>query len=130
MNKRQVLLDVAHCLRAAAAPLLTLGALTLTRTAHLGNSASTIIDQLLALARQGAISATLLWLIVALLWAATRPGRDRRAFQRLQHLREIATPPDRALVHVQATVWSSTAGQHVVVVNVATGLTHRVWVAR
>jgi len=61
------------------------------------------------------------------IWAATRPLRDRRAFQRLQHLREIARIPDRALVHVQTIVWNSAAGQHVAVVNVATGVTSRVW---
>lgn len=70
---------------------------------------------------------TLLWFLVVVVWAATRPLRDGRAFQRLQHLREIATVPDRALVYVQTIVWSSAAGQQVAVVNVVTGVTSRVW---
>ena len=53
--------------------------------------------------------------------------RDRRALERLYHLREVAMPQDRALVNVQTIAWSSTAGQLVVVVNVETGVLHRIW---
>lgn len=127
MNSRQVLLDGAHCLRTAAAPLLTLGVLALARTLHTESPSLAGIDELLLVAWRAAVIATLLWFLVALIWAVTRPRRDRRAFQRLQHLRQMAAPPDRALVHVQTTVWNSTAGEYVVVVNVATGGTFRVW---
>lgn len=47
----------------------------------------------------------------------------------IPQLREIATVPDRALVHVQTIVWNSAAGQHVAVVNVATGVTSRIWLS-
>lgn len=129
MTIRHLLHDAGHCLRGGAAPLLTLAVLALARTAHPGNAVSTSMDELVLLVWRGGTSAALLWLLGAVTWSATRPWRDRRAFQRLQRLREIATPPNRALVHVLTTVWSSTAGEHVVVVNVATGTTSRVWLS-
>ena len=127
MSTRQFLLDVAQCLRAAATPLLTLGVLTLARTTHTKGPTLARVDELFLLGWRAAMIARLLWLLIAVIWAATRPLRDRHAFQRLQRLREIGTPADRALVHVQTAVWSSTAGQDVVVVNVETGQNSRVW---
>lgn len=67
------------------------------------------------------------WLLAAMCWSTSRPRRDGRAAQRLQLLRAEACAPDRALVHLHTTVWASAAGQHAVVVNVATGVTHRLW---
>lgn len=127
MSTRQIPLDLARYLRASAPPLLTLGVLTLARTANAESPMSAAVDEPIGVAWRAAAFATLVWFLVAVSWTVNRPWRDRRAFQRLQHLREIATAPDRALVHVQTTVWSSTAGQHLIVVNVATGTTSRVW---
>lgn len=67
------------------------------------------------------------WLVASVCWAASRPWRDGRASQRLRHLRDLAAEPNRALVHLQTSVWSGAAGQHFIVVNVATGVLHRVW---
>lgn len=127
MTTRQILLDLGRCLRASAPPLLTLGMLTLARTVQASGASSLGVDEPFLVAWRAAASAGILWLLGAVIWATSRPLRDRRAFQRLQHLREIATPEDRALVHVQTIVWISAAGQNVVVVNVATGVTSRVW---
>lgn len=127
MTTRHLLHDAGHCLRAAAPPLLALSVLALAGTTQGEAAAPGGVGELLLVTWQTAMLATLLWLIVATVWAATRPLRDRRAVQRLQHLREIATVPDRALVHVQTIVCSSPAGQQVVVVNVMTGVTSRVW---
>ncbi len=125
MSPRHLLHDVGHCLRAAAPPLLALSVLVVAPTQ--GEAAPGGVAELVCVAWRAAVLGTVLWFLVAVIWVATKPWRDRRAFQRLQHLREIATPEDRALVHVQTIVWSSAAGQHVVVVNVATGAPSRVW---
>lgn len=69
-----------------------------------------------------------LWLATATGMAVLRTRRDTHSHRRLQKLRELAAEPNRALVHVQTTVWSSAAGQHAGVVNVATGILHRVWI--
>lgn len=127
MRLRQSIHGRGRCLRAAAPPLLTLSVLALARTTQEEALPPSAVGELVLVAWRAAVLGTLLWFLVAVVWAATRPLRDRRAFDRLQHLREIATPEDRALVHVQTIVWSSAAGQHVVVVNVATGVTSRVW---
>lgn len=127
MRPRQSIHDLRRCLRAAAPPLLTLSVLALARTTQGEALPPSGVGELVLVAWRAAVLGTLLWFLVAVVWAATRPLRDRRAFQRLQDLREIATVPDRALVHVQTIVWSSAAGQNVVVVNVATGVTSRVW---
>lgn len=129
MTTRHFILDLGRCLRASAPPLLTLGVLTLARTAIAGSPMSAAVDEIFLVAWRAAMIGTLLWFLVALVWAASRPLRDRRAFQRLQHLREIAGDPDRALVHVQTIVWSSSAGQHVVVRNVAAGVASRIWLS-
>lgn len=106
--------DLGHCLRAAAPPLFVLIVLALARTTQGAAPSPAGVGELLLVAWRAAVLGTLLWFLVAAVWTATRPLRDRRAFQRLQHLREIATPEDRALVHVQTVVWSSAAGRHVV----------------
>lgn len=129
MTIRQLSHGAGHCLRAAAAPVLTLGVLTLARMAYPGAAVSTSMDELILLAWRGGTSATLVWLVVAVSWAATRPWRDLRAFQRLQQLRDLAGQPNRAFVQVRTTIWSNTAGQHAVALNVATGILHRVWLS-
>jgi len=128
MTTRHPLHDAGNCLRTAAPPLLTLSVLALAGTTRGVALTPTGVGEIILVAWRTTVLGTLLWFLVAVIWAATRPLRDRRAFQRLQHLREIATVPDRALVYVQTIVWSSAAGQQVVVVNVATGSSHRVWV--
>ncbi len=127
MTTGHLLHDAGHCLRAAAPPLLALSVLSLARTTQEEAPALGGVGELVLVAWRAAVLGTLLWFLVAVIWAASRSLRDRRAFQRLQHLREIATDPDRVLVHVQTIVWSSTAGQLAVVVNVATGGTSHVW---
>lgn len=127
MTTRHHLHDAGHCLRAAAPPILTLAVLTVTRSVLLTSpTPSAAVGHFLPVLGAAFVAAAV-WFVAAVCWAATRPLRDRRAFQRLQHLREIAADPDRVLVHVQTVVWSSAAGQQVVVVNVATGETYRVW---
>lgn len=128
MTTGNLLHDAGHCLRAAGPPLLALSVLAIARTTQAETPAPPVgVGEVVLVAWRAAVLGTLLWFLVAVIWALTRPLRDRRAFQRLQHLREIARVPDRALVHVQTIVWNSAAGQHVAVVNVATGVTSRVW---
>ena len=128
MTTGNLIHDAGHCLRAAAPPLLALSVLALARTTQGEAPAPPVgTGELVLVAWRAAVLGTLLWFLLAVIWAGTRPLRDRRAFQGLQHLREIARVRDRALVHVQTIVWSSAAGQHVAVVNVATGVTSRVW---
>ena len=129
MTTRQMLLDLGRCLRAAAAPLLTLGVLTLARPVRGEAPSPAGVDELFLVAWRTAVFATLLWLLVAVVWAAIRPWRDRCAYQRLQHLRELAAQPSRVLVFVQTIALGTAAGQHAVVINVATGTTHRAWLS-
>lgn len=128
MTTGRLLHDAGHCLRAAAPPLLALSVLALARTTQGVTPAPPVgVGELVLVAWRAAVLGTLLWFFVGVVWAASRSLRDRRAFQRLQHLREIATVSNLALVQVQTIVWSSAAGQHVVVVNVATGVISHVW---
>lgn len=131
MTTRHLLHDAGHCLRFAAPPALALGVLTATRSVlHSSPTLSlSAADSLLQLAWQVAIVVAGSWLVASLCWTASRPWRDRRASQRLRHLRDLAAEPNRALVHLQTTVWTAAAGQHAMVVNVATGVLHRVWIA-
>lgn len=128
MTTRHRLHDASHCLLSAAPPALALGVLTAARSMlHMSPPLPTA-DGLL-FAWQVAIVAAGLWLVASVCWSAARPLRDRRASQRLQHLRDLAAEPNRALIHLQTTVCSGAAGQQAVVVNVATGVLHRVWIA-
>ncbi len=129
MTVRHLLHDAGHGLRVAAPPVLALSVLALARPTQGAALTPAGVGDLLLVAWRTAMLGTLLWFLVAVVWAATRPLRDRSAFQRLQHLRERATGPDRVLVHVQTIVWSSAAGQQVVVVNVVTGVTSRIWLS-
>lgn len=129
MTTRHLLQDAGHCLRAAVPAVLTLGVLTAMRSVFpasptLGASAGALL-----LACHVATVAAGSWLVAAVGWAASRRWRDGRASRRLHHLRDLAAEPNRALVHLQTTLWSAAAGQHAVVVNVATGIQHRVWIA-
>lgn len=129
MTTRHLIHDAGHCLRAAVPPVLTLGVLTATRAVLLASPRlSPSAESLLQLAWHCTIVAGGSWLVVSLCWAASRPWRDRRASKRLQHLRDLATEPNRALVHVTTVFGSNTAGQHAIVVNVATGISYRVWI--
>lgn len=128
MTTRNLLHDAGHCLRAATPPLLTLAVLTATRTVLVASPTPLAADGLLLPVLGAAFAAAAVWLVTAVCLAATRPLRDRRASQRLQHLRDDAIGPNHALVHVRTIVWSSAAGQQAVVVNVATGVLHRVWI--
>lgn len=129
MATRHLIHDAGHCLLAAAPPVLALAVLTATRSLFFASQRLPLsaADSLLQLAWQGTIVAAASWLVASLCWAASRPWRDRRASQRLQHFRDLAAEPNRALVHLQTTAWSGAAGQHSIVVNVATGVLHRVW---
>lgn len=127
MTTRHLLHDAGHCLRAAIPPLLALSVFALPGKTQGEVPSPGGVAEVVLVAWRAAVLGTLLWFLVAVVWAASRPLRDRRAFQRLQHLREIATPEDRALVHVQTIVWSSAAGQYVAVLNVMTGAISRVW---
>lgn len=126
MTTRHILHDAGHCLRVAALPMLALGVLTAARSMLHTSPPLPTADGLL-LAWQVAIVAAALWLVASVCWSAARPWRDRRASQRLRHFGDLAAEPNRALVHLQTTVWSGAAGQHSIVVNVATGVLHRVW---
>lgn len=124
MTIRHLLLaDAGHCLRAAAPPVLLLGLLTAAGTVE----PALLSAGVLGIAWQAATVASTAWLLIVVAVAADRPRRDRRAHKRLQQLRDLAAERDRALVHVKTTIWSSTAGQHAVVLNIATGALHRVW---
>lgn len=130
MTTRHLLHDAGHCLRVAAPPVLALAVLTATRSLFFANQRLPLsAADSLQLASHGAIVAAASWLVASLCWSAARPWRDRRASQRLRHFRDLAAEPNRALVHLQTTVWSGAAGQHSIVVNVATGVPHRVWIA-
>lgn len=126
MTTRHILRDAGHCLRVAALPMLALGVLTAARSMLHTSPPLPTADGLL-LAWHVANVAAALWLVASVCWSAARPWRDRRASQRLRHFRDLAAEPNRALVHLQTTVWSGAAGQHSIVVNVATGVLHRVW---
>jgi len=125
MTTQHLLRDTGHCLRAAAPPLLALSVLAATPSLLAGTLSS--LDGLLLPAWWVAIVASVLWFVAATCWAATRPGRDRRACERLQLLRGLAGESNRALVQIQTTVFNAAAGQHAVVMNVGTGTLHRVW---
>lgn len=127
MTTRHLLAGAGHGLRAAVPPLLAFSVLALARTRQGEAPTPAGVGELFLVGWRVAIIGTLLWFLVIVVRAATRPWRDRRAFQRLQHVRESATVPNRALVHVQTIVWSSAAGQDTVVVNIATGVTSHVW---
>lgn len=86
-------------------------------------------ERVLGIVWRAATVASAAWLVVALAVAAARPRQDRRAHERLQHLRHLATQPDRALVYIQTTIGNAAAGQHAVVLNVAAGTLHRVWLS-
>ncbi|NCD18858.1 MAG: hypothetical protein EOL89_02575 [Actinobacteria bacterium] len=128
MTTRQLLHDAGHCLRAAAPPLFAVGVLAAIRSV-LGSGTLSSIDGLLMLTLRAAIAASVMWLVAAACWAATRPWRDRRVHKQLQRLRDFAVEQNRVLVHIQTTIWSSAAGQHTVVLNIATGTLHRVWLS-
>lgn len=117
--------DLRRILRLAAPPILALAVLAPVPSL-LGSTLSSLEGVLLP-AWRVAIVASVLWLAATTCWAMTRPGRDRRAYERLQQLRGLADESYRALVQIQTTVWTAAAGQHAVVMNVETGTLHRVW---
>lgn len=115
--------DLRQLLRIAAPPLLTLGVLLVVgEVSPLGAWTTT-----LEISRRVATVLAAPWLVLAISVAAHKTKRDARAHQRLQQLRAAAQETGRALVYVQTEVWSSGAGQHVVVVNIATGHRYGLW---
>lgn len=115
--------DLRHLLRIAAPPLLTLGVLLVVGEVSALGAWTTTLET----SRRVATVLAGLWLVLAIGVAAHKTKRDERAHQRLQQLRDAAQERGRALVHVQTEVWSSGAGQHVVVVNIATGHRYGLW---
>lgn len=115
--------DLRRVLRFAAPPLLIFGALLAVGELSLLDVRITAFEtsQLMATVVAGA------WLAVATGMTVFRTRREVHAHRRLQGLREAAQTPGRALVHVEAVTWRSPAGQHAVVVNVATGYRYRLW---
>lgn len=127
MTTRHLLHDAGHCFRVVAPSLLALSALALAGTTQGETLAPAGVGEVVFVAWRAAVLGTLLWFLVAVVFAATRQWRDRRGHQRLQRLRERAAQPNRALVFIQSIVCGTAAGQHVVVINLATGATHRAW---
>lgn len=115
--------DVRHLLRVAAPPGLTIGVLlVIGELSFLDAWTSTF-----ATTRRVATALAVLWFFVSTGTAGYRTRRNASANQRLQQLRAAAQAPGRALVEVLTVGWSSGAGQHVVVVNIATGHRYRLW---
>lgn len=127
MRTARFLADAGRLLWAAAPPVLVLTAITLIGPSRLRDHSPATLEAATVLGWRAATIATAVWFCVAVGWAGTRPWRDRRAAHQLERLRAAAQAPGRALVQVRTVVWSSEAGQHVAVVNVATGHTHRLW---
>lgn len=123
MTIRYLLHDAGHYLCATAPPVLVLGLLTAVRAVE----PALMSEGVLGMAWRAATVASTTWLLIAAAVAADRPRRDRSAHDRLEQLRDFGAQPNRALVRIQTTRWDSTAGQHAVVLNVATGVLHRVW---
>jgi len=115
--------DLRRVLRAAAPPLLILGVLFLVGEVSWLDAWTTTFDT----SRLVATFLAGFWLVAAVGVAVYRAQRDAHAHQRLRELRDRAQAPGMALVHVQTMVWSSSAGQHAVVVNVASGHRYRLW---
>jgi hypothetical protein len=59
--------------------------------------------------------------------AATSPGSDARAADRLDYLRERAIWPGYSLWEIHAIEWASAAGQRAVCVDVLVGQMRRLW---
>ena len=115
--------DLRRVLRAAAPPLLTLGTLlAVGEVSYLDAWSETVeTSRLVATFVAGT------WLAVTTAMTGYRTRSDAYAHRRLQELRDCAQSPGRALVHVETVAWRSQAGQHAVVVNVATGYRYRLW---
>lgn len=115
--------DLRRVLRAAAPPLLTLGTLlAVGEVSYLDAWSETVeTSRLVATFVAGT------WLAVTTAMTGYRTRSDAYAHRRLQELRDAAQTPGRVLVHVEAVVWRSRAGQHAVVVNVATGYRYHLW---
>jgi len=116
-------LDPRPVLRAAALPLLFLGALLAVEELSFLDPWTETAET----SRLVAMLGTAVWLLTAVAVTVCRLRRDTLAHQRLQELRDRSQASGRALVYVQTVVSSSSAGQHAVVVNVATGHRYRLW---
>lgn len=114
---------VRQFLPIAVPPLLLLGALLAVGELRVLEAWTKTVETL----RLVATVVAGLWLITAIVLTGCRLRRDTRAHRRLQGFRDAAQVPGRALVHVQTMVWSSSAGQHAVVANVASGHRYRLW---
>ncbi len=123
MRTRSTSRAVRQFLPIAVPPLLLLGALLA------GGELSIPDDRMTAfgISRHAAAIVAGAWLTVATAMTRYRTRRAAHAHRRLQELRDAAKTPGRALAHVEAVAWRSQAGQHAVVVNVATGYRYRLW---
>lgn len=110
-------------MRAAAPPLLILGVLLAIGELSFGELWTETVETSLLVGSLGAA----VWLLTGVVVTGCRLRREMLAHQRLQELRDRAQASGRALVHVQTVMSSSSAGQHAVVVNVATGFRYRLW---
>lgn len=117
--------DVRQLLRIVAPPVLALGALLVVGEVSPLDAWTTTLEA----SRRVVTVLAGAWLIIATGMAVHRTRRDAHAHKRLQELRDATQAPGRALVHVEAVAWRSQAGQHAVVVNVATGYRYRLWLS-
>lgn len=115
--------DLRQLLRTAAPPVLALSALVVVGEVSPLDAWTTTLET----SRRVATALAVLWFVIATGTAGYRTRRDAHAHQRLQNLRDLATEPNRALAYLQTIVWRAAAGQQAVVVNVATGVLHPVW---
>lgn len=115
--------EVRQLLRIVAPPVLALGALLVVGEVSPLDAWTTTLET----SRRVATVLAGLWLVIAAGMAVHRTRRDAHAHKRLQELRDAAQTPGRALVHIEAVAWRSRAGQHAVVLNVATGYRYHLW---
>jgi len=115
--------DLRPLLRSAAPPLVFLGVLLAFGELSFEEPRTESAETSLLVGSLGAA----VWLLAAVVVTGCRLRREMLAHQRLQELRDRTQASGRALVHVQTVVSSSGAGQHAVVVNVATGFQYRLW---
>lgn len=122
---RCVLVEVRRFARATAAPALAAAVITVT---GVGLIQVGVVGAAAAAAWICGLIAALAWLGRNALTEARGRGRDERAADRLQVLRNRAAQyPGHLLVSIHDVVWVGPAGQRVHAVDVARGVVHDVW---